>query len=183
MDEITTKQLSLFESILAMLKTDQLSTQKELFEVIPLNQLIETCSKNLSKEVSEKKLNLIISLTEEIHVFAHPTLFYQAIHNLLSNAIKFTPVGNTIRIVIWDDQTHVKIAIKDEGIGFEPGKAERLFDRFTQESRLGTNNERSTGLGLYLVRKIIQNHNGYVNAESEGVGKGAVFTVAIKKLI
>jgi signal transduction histidine kinase len=74
---------------------------------------------------------------------------------------------------------HIHILIADKGVGFESGKAELIFQKFTSEGQSGTEGEISAGIGLYLTRKIIQSHGGMIAAFSEGKNKGAVFTIQL----
>jgi len=73
------------------------------------------------------------------------------------------------------------LTIKDEGIGFDPKNKDRIFERFTRASKQGTRGESTTGLGLSLARKIIEKHGGQLQANSEGIGCGATFTIIIPR--
>jgi PAS domain S-box-containing protein len=178
-EEATSRLLSLYENILFMLRSDQISMESNLFEKVTLVSLVDKIAGNLDWELKSKNLNLSVNIPEYISINMHEQLFSQAIHNLISNSIKFSPTNKTIEITAKKDAGQIEIRISDEGIGFHPEKAERLFDRFTKEGRKGTNDEISTGLGLYLVRKIITSHEGTIIGESEGENKGSVFTIRI----
>lgn len=105
-------------------------------------------------------------------------LFKQVVKNLLSNAIKFSYPGTEVKVSTYKKDAKTFIDITDSGMGFEPQVAERLFDRFTKNGRKGTAGEPSTGIGLYLSRKIVKHHKGALTASSNGKGTGATFTIS-----
>jgi signal transduction histidine kinase/ActR/RegA family two-component response regulator len=106
----------------------------------------------------------------------------QIVWNLLSNAVKFTPQGGKITIRIDQDKSHVKVIVKDTGQGIEPEFLPRVFDRFRQADSSTTRSFGGLGLGLAIVRHLVELHGGTVSAESEGVGKGATFSAAFPLL-
>lgn len=110
------------------------------------------------------------------------TRLTQALSNLLSNAIKYSPSGGkiTVRGKILDNR--VQISVSDQGIGFSPDFQERIFDRFYRVDNALTRETQGTGLGLYIVRSIIEAHGGRVWAESEpGYGSTFYFDLPIPK--
>jgi len=103
----------------------------------------------------------------------------EAIDNLVSNAIKYSPIGGRIALLITGDADYVRISISDEGPGLSPEDLDRLFGRFQRLSAKPTGGESSTGLGLSIVKRIIDMHGGEVNAHSPGPGQGATFTILL----
>jgi PAS domain S-box-containing protein len=173
------RQLALYQDVLYMLKSDQASFDSKSFTLTRLITLIQRVNQNLDFELQAKKINFSWITPPHMEVLVEPDLFVQAIQNLLSNAIKFSNENSAIRLYAEQKGGTIQVMLEDEGIGFEPEKAELLFERFTKEGRKGTNNEESTGLGLYLVRKIIENHKGTIRAHSDGEGKGARFLITL----
>jgi PAS domain S-box-containing protein len=108
-----------------------------------------------------------------------PVRLQQVAWNLLSNAVKFTPAGGTVRAQVWREGSSLVLAVTDDGRGIEPEFLPRLFDRFTQEDGSTTRSFGGLGLGLSIVRHIIDLHGGHVAASSEGPGHGATFTVTL----
>jgi CheY-like chemotaxis protein len=103
----------------------------------------------------------------------------QVVWNLLSNAVKFTPQGGQVEVSLNRAGSRVDIAVADDGQGIKPEFLPYVFDRFRQEDG-GTNRRHGgLGLGLTIVRHIVELHGGTVHAASEGLGKGATFTVEL----
>jgi len=103
----------------------------------------------------------------------------EAIDNLISNAIKYSPIGGKITVVVSHEQNNTVIRIADEGAGLSPEDLGRLFGRFQRLSAKPTAGESSTGLGLSIVKRIIDMHGGQVTANSGGPGQGSTFTVIL----
>ena len=103
----------------------------------------------------------------------------EAIDNLISNAIKYSPIGGKIDIVVDGDSDHIRISVSDEGAGLSPEDLDRLFGRFQRLSAKPTGGESSTGLGLSIVKRIVDMHGGEVTADSAGPGQGANFTIML----
>ena len=102
---------------------------------------------------------------------------HQIIWNLLSNAVKFTPHGGKISLRVEQDETDARVTVKDSGQGIDPEFLPRVFDRFRQADSSTTRSFGGLGLGLAIVRHLVELHGGTVSAQSDGVGKGATFTV------
>jgi signal transduction histidine kinase/ActR/RegA family two-component response regulator len=110
-------------------------------------------------------------------ISADPARFQQIIWNLLSNAVKFTPRGGSIRVRLEQEDSYARVTITDTGLGIEPEFLSSVFDRFRQADSSTTRNYGGLGLGLAIVRHLVELHGGTVQADSEGVGKGASFSV------
>jgi signal transduction histidine kinase/CheY-like chemotaxis protein len=106
----------------------------------------------------------------------------QIVWNLLSNAVKFTPQGGKINVRVEQDGTNATVRVQDTGQGIEPQFLPHVFDRFRQADSSTTRTVGGLGLGLAIVRHLIELHGGTVSAESEGVGKGARFSAAFPLL-
>ncbi len=107
----------------------------------------------------------------------------EAIDNLVSNAIKYSPIGGKIDILVNGDTDRVRISVSDEGAGLSPEDLDRLFGRFQRLSAKPTGGESSTGLGLSIVKRIVDMHGGDVTADSAGPGQGATFTIMLPATI
>ena len=101
---------------------------------------------------------------------------HQIIWNLLSNAVKFTPHGGKISVCVDQDESDARVTVKDSGQGIDSEFLPRVFDRFRQADSSTTRSFGGLGLGLAIVRHLVELHGGTVSAHSDGVGKGATFT-------
>jgi PAS domain S-box-containing protein len=111
-----------------------------------------------------------------------PARLQQVVWNLLSNAIKFTPKGGRVQVRLERVNSHVEIAVSDTGTGISPKFLPHVFDRFRQADQSTTREFGGLGLGLAIVRHLVELHGGTVRAESHGEGQGATFTVMLPLL-
>jgi signal transduction histidine kinase/ActR/RegA family two-component response regulator len=107
---------------------------------------------------------------------------HQIIWNLLSNAVKFTPQGGKISLRVEQTGSDARVTVKDTGQGIDPEFLPRVFDRFRQADSSTTRSFGGLGLGLAIVRHLVELHGGTVSAQSDGVGKGATFTATFPLL-
>jgi signal transduction histidine kinase/ActR/RegA family two-component response regulator len=134
--------------------------------------------------IDSKDLLLTISQPDEpLELDADPLRLSQAISNLLTNAAKFTPRGGRIFLALTRTPTDIVISVRDTGIGFEPALAPQLFDRFTRSLPSTEGAEGGLGIGLSLVKGLIQLHGGSVTAESGGKGLGAEFQIKLPEAL
>ncbi len=103
----------------------------------------------------------------------------QVVWNLLTNAIKFTPKGGRVGVALRSEDGHVEIAVSDDGQGIAGEFLPYVFERFRQADSSTTRRHGGLGLGLALVRHLVELHGGAVRVESEGEGRGATFTVSL----
>jgi CheY-like chemotaxis protein len=106
----------------------------------------------------------------------------QIVWNLLSNAAKFTPHGGKITVRVEQDGTNARLTVKDTGQGIEPDFLPRAFDRFRQADSSTTRSFGGLGLGLAIVRHLVELHGGTVSAHSDGVNRGATFSATFPLL-
>lgn len=103
----------------------------------------------------------------------------EIVDNLINNAIKYAPVDTNIDVRVTSSEAQVIIEVEDEGPGLTAEDKKHLFQRFTRLSAQPTGGEHSTGLGLSIVKVLVQAHGGQIHAESEGAGRGAKFVVRL----
>jgi signal transduction histidine kinase/ActR/RegA family two-component response regulator len=115
-------------------------------------------------------------------ISADSARLHQIIWNLLSNAVKFTPHGGKICIRVEQDGADARVTVKDTGQGIEPEFLPRVFDRFLQADSSTTRSFGGLGLGLAIVRHLVELHGGTVSAQSEGLNKGATFSATFPLL-
>jgi PAS domain S-box-containing protein len=106
----------------------------------------------------------------------------QIVWNLLSNAVKFTPHGGTITVRVARKDAVLRLTVHDTGRGIEPDYLPHVFEPFTQEDASMTRSHQGIGLGLSIARSLVELHGGRIRVASEGVGRGATFTVELPVL-
>ncbi len=112
-------------------------------------------------------------------VWGDPSRLQQVLWNLLSNAIKFTPKGGRVQVSVSRINSHVDVAVTDSGMGIKPEFLPHVFDRFRQADASTTRKYGGLGLGLAIVRHLVELHGGTVEARSDGEGQGATFVVRL----
>lgn len=177
MKEISVKNLMILNDILKLLKTDHLDDSENT--QIELNELIAIVIHHLSPTARSKAIQVGLENTRPIQVFANKVLLTEAFTNVLSNAIKFSYPGGDIHITIEQRDDTVLVRIRDYGIGITEEDKSKIFKRFTSAGKIGTAGEHSSGVGLYLSRKIITKNKGHLNVFSDGKGHGSTFTITL----
>jgi signal transduction histidine kinase/ActR/RegA family two-component response regulator len=131
------------------------------------------------RDVAEKKEVQIRSTLDFAvgPILGDPERVQQIVWNLLSNAIKYTPANKTIDVDLKRDEQWVRLRVTDTGEGIAPELLPHVFDRFRQGAAQGTRSGGGLGVGLSIVRRLVELHGGRVRAESRGEGQGATFTV------
>jgi two-component sensor histidine kinase len=114
-----------------------------------------------------------------VGITGDPARLQQVVWNLLTNAVKFTSTGGHIKVELRRRHSHVEIVVSDTGQGIAPDVLPQIFERFWQGDSTSTRRHPGLGLGLALVRHLIEAHGGTVGARSPGEGKGATFTVRL----
>ena len=133
-----------------------------------------------SNRLLDRKFSLE-SASDSIYVEVDENLFAQVFNNLIGNALKFTKDGGSITVSLKENKDTVLACVKDNGIGIPEKLHAALFDRFTKAKRQGLRGERPTGLGLSIVKRIIELHGGKIWVESQE-NKGTAFYFEIPKM-
>ena len=142
-------------------------------------EVVEEIVMSVTNFTDSKGLNIIFDTDIEEKIIAcDPEKIERIVLNLISNAIKFSDEGDEIFVDIKDKNEFVEISVKDNGIGIEENHLNMIFDRFKQVDKSLSRNAEGTGIGLSLVKSIVELHGGSIYVESE-VGKGSKFTVMI----
>lgn len=178
LSEIAYKQLGFLESMLKVLKSKHGEVNHKNFEILSISDMIDDLVNDLKSTIVQKDLKIVNSVPKELKLSGHAIGMQQVFENLLSNAIKFSENSGVIRIAGNKNNERVKIEIIDQGVGFTKQTEKTLFRKFVP-GHLGTHGEPSTGLGLYLAKKIIEKHGGSIQPFSEGKGLGSRFVVSI----
>jgi signal transduction histidine kinase len=147
-----------------------------------LSQIVEAAVTTARPDAAERGVRLTsdIEPTEDL-VKADGARLQQVIGNILANAIKFTPAGKQVDLQLNRVDGKIRISIRDEGEGIDPTFLPHVFERLQQAE--GGTKRSGLGLGLAIARHIVDLHDGEITAESDGVGKGATFTVTLPVIV
>jgi PAS domain S-box-containing protein len=165
-----------------LLDVSRIITGKLRIDVRPVdpNSFIEAAVEAVRPAAEAKGVRVQKVLdTGVVTVSGDPVRLQQVVWNLLSNAIKFTPKGGRVQVRLERVNSHVEIAVSDNGLGIAPDFLPHVFDRFRQADQRTTRQHGGLGLGLSIVRHLVELHGGTVRAESAGEGHGTTFTVLL----
>jgi signal transduction histidine kinase len=177
-EESGRRMLSMVDTLLvdAMEDAMDISLRVEEFDLAGLVRQVAEVSRPLA---SNKQQSLRIAGPDTLWIEGDYDRLWEALDNLVNNAIKYTPPGGDIDIVVKPNTQEALIEVRDSGLGLSPQDLGRLFGRFARLSAQPTGGESSTGLGLSIVKKIVDLHGGSVRAESPGPQRGSTFTVSL----
>jgi len=150
-------------------------------EAVDLRSVVANAVESIRPAAGAKRLDLQIALDDQqpTRVSGDAGRLQQVFWNLLSNAVKFTPAGGRIRVAVERLASQVQIQVRDSGMGIPQDFLPYVFDRFSQVDSSTTRRHGGLGLGLAIVRHLVELHGGTVRAESEGEGRGATFTILL----
>ena len=159
---------------LAALESDQLHFEPKPYR---LDKQIRTLILACEPQWSSKSINMDVSL-EESTITADEDLLSQVWINLIHNSIKFTPEGGSIRVELQSHDSQVVFKIADTGIGISDEDRTRIFERFYKADKSRTRTKEGSGLGLSIVKKIVDLHKGTIEVKNNA-GAGTIFTVSL----
>jgi PAS domain S-box-containing protein len=163
-----------------LLDTSRITSGKVRLDVQPLDPIsfIDAAIETVRPSAEAKDIRLIRLLDPGAGPIAgDPARLQQVLWNLLSNAIKFTPKGGKVQVTLERVNSHIEINVIDTGIGIKPEFVAHVFDRFQQGDQSTTKAYGGLGLGLSIVKHLVELHGGTVKASSAGPDKGATFSV------
>jgi signal transduction histidine kinase/HAMP domain-containing protein len=167
----------LVEDITALLELE--TETPPMSAAVSIAKLARQAEQDFQTVVEEKQLKLQVEIVpgtpcvpgEEHHL-------RKVVDNLVNNALKFTPSGGSVNVYVYQENGHVMLQVSDTGIGIPPEKQPHVFERFYQVDGSIRRRYGGTGLGLALVKEVVEAHKGKVSVESK-VGRGSTFTVAL----
>ena len=181
-DQSTQIQAKLVDEILDV---SRIVTGKLQLRVAQLDvrKVVEAAVDAIRPSVAAKQLDLRITRCDEPALaLADATRLQQVMWNLLSNAVKFTPAGGSISVdVAAADDGQVRVTVSDTGIGIPPKFVPHVFERFRQADGSTSRAHGGLGLGLALVKNMVELHGGSVSVTSDGEGRGATFTITLPR--
>ncbi len=172
--------LRLVNNLVDMTKIDS-GYMKLIFINCEIVSLVEDITLSIAPYVESKNINIVFdTYIEELKIRCDPESMERVILNLLSNAIKFTDNNGNISVFIEADEKYVFIRVKDDGIGISEDIREEIFNRFVQEDKSFNRKKEGSGIGLALVKSLVELHDGEVYLEK--VSKGSEFVVKLPNI-
>jgi signal transduction histidine kinase len=163
-----------------LLDTSRIATGRLELSKAPadINAIVQAAVESVTPAADTKRLTLTVSPAPHgVIVLGDAQRLQQVLWNILSNAVKFTPESGRVGVHVHADDHAVRVQIRDDGEGIEPAFLPRVFDRFEQGSARRENG--SMGLGLHIAKSLVEAHGGDIHVHSDGIGRGAVFTVQL----
>jgi PAS domain S-box-containing protein len=145
-------------------------------ETVDLSQVLERALDSVRPAAAAKGVRIEERLHASFPVQGDPGRLQQVLWNLFSNAIRFTPKGGTIQVALECVGSHLEVTVSDSGEGIDPEFLPYVFDRFRQQDASTTRMHGGLGLGLSIVKNLVELHGGEIHASSAGLGKGSAFT-------
>jgi PAS domain S-box-containing protein len=174
-------QLQIIEDLLdsARIVTGKLRIEPSLVDLVPA---LEAALDTVRSAAEAKGITLVANFRRlpEL-VLGDSTRLQQVVWNLLTNAVKFTPEGGRVELRMEGAADHIRIAVSDTGKGVEPEFLPFIFDRFRQADASSGRRHGGVGLGLSLVKHLVELHGGTITVVSEGVRRGATFTITLPR--
>lgn len=149
------------------------------FQPVSLANTVDAALDTVRPAAENKHLDVQVHTASDIVVFGDPNRLQQVIWNLLTNAVRFTPERGRIEIRLERIGSVARLTVADSGVGIPPQFLPHVFERFRQGDSDPGRTQRGLGLGLAIVRHVVEAHGGEVAVASEGIGRGAVFTVTL----
>jgi CheY-like chemotaxis protein/two-component sensor histidine kinase len=164
-----------------LLDMSRIISGKLLFELekTDVSELVEAAVAAVRPSAAAKGVLLNLNVARCSSVSADPARLQQIVWNLLTNAIKFTPRAGRVDVALRENQGQVELSVSDTGLGIKPEFLPFVFDRFRQADASTTRRHGGLGLGLSIVRSLVELHGGTVDVESPGEGQGATFIVRL----
>ncbi|MEM8520783.1 HAMP domain-containing sensor histidine kinase [Flavobacterium sp. PL12] len=180
----TTQQFVFIEIFIKLLKDEEELLNRPLkVNTINLRSIFDIVLIQAAPKLISKKIDLTpIFEIDEVLLTIEEDLLVRVLVNLIDNAIKFSYPESKIQFKASMIDGKIGLVVSDSGIGFDRKYKEELYRKFTTRSRVGTSNEPSTGIGLYLCKKIVEKYQGKLTLDSAGVNLGSTFSVLFNKM-
>lgn len=174
--EKTKRMIALVNDLLDLRRIEEGKVVVEI-EPLDLGDILRRSIDIMALSAEDKKIHFDIQIGENLPLFSGDRTGIEAVFvNLISNAIKFTSIGGRVQVDLKKSGKNLRFKVVDNGIGIEKDDLDHVFDRFYRIKTEQTKNIGGSGLGLYIVKRIVDAHNGTIQAESK-VGKGSMFRV------
>ena len=152
-------------------------------EYTSLNSVLERAAEMAAPLVTRSRHTLTVAGADGITLLGDPVRLAQIFGNLLTNAAKFTPAGGRIEVLVGCTPGRVQVIVRDNGRGIARTELDRIFEPFVQADRARNALQGGLGLGLAIVKNLVQRHGGSISVQSEGLARGAAFTVDLPTVV
>ncbi len=146
---------------------------------LDLSQILEKALDSVRPAAETKGVRIEAMINSSLPVKGDPDRLQQVLWNLFSNAIRFTPSGGKMQVALERVSSHLEVTVSDTGEGIDPGFLPFVFDRFRQQDGSTSRTHGGLGLGLSIVRNLVELHSGEIRALSAGLGKGSTFILQL----
>jgi signal transduction histidine kinase len=148
-------------------------------EPIAVKEMVDICVGRVIPLAERKRIGIVLHpIAEDLQVTGDRELMEYACYNLLTNAVKYSPQQTEIAVSGWQEDGQVRIAVKDQGIGMDQKEVKQIFQKFYRTKKAEESGEAGTGIGLSIVRQIMEQHGGRIEVSSHP-GSGSCFTLAL----
>jgi len=180
LQDIHASSLHLGRMIENLLDVSKIESGK--LEILPesvcLAEMIDTVIHSVTPLVAGKSLQMQTEVSKELQVKADRDALQEILSNLIENAIKYSPEGKTVSVHACETEGRVVISVRDEGMGIPAEKQKAIFEKFERVAQNKKIREKGLGLGLYIVKKLVEAQNGAIQVQSQ-IGVGSTFTVTL----
>lgn len=147
---------------------------------IPLDQLVSRAVEAHREQVESSGQTVTFTASgTELVICGDEVRINQVLSNLLTNAIKYGVAGGVIEVSLYRDESYAAISVKDQGVGIESSRLRRIFDLFVQVNHSLEQSHAGLGIGLAVVKRLVEMHDGTISVQSAGLGQGSEFTVRL----
>jgi signal transduction histidine kinase len=175
------RQMVLLTACLTQTSGHRLTNLQPDLQRLDLCTVLGTAAETVTPEYAARNHELVITLPESgVWISGDASRLEQVFVNLLSNASKYSEVGGKVLLSLQVIEGHALVQVRDSGIGIAADSLPFIFDLFVRADTMAVRAQSGLGIGLALVRSILDSHHGTVSAASEGVGQGSEFTVRLK---
>lgn len=174
-EKVAIQMRKLLEDLLLLAKAEEVP---QPFEPVSLLAIVNDALDNIAWLIEKKQCQVVVNIGKELRVPINPDDLRRVILNLVENAIQYSKEGETVSLDAQLHGKHVTIRVKDTGVGIDANNLSKVFDRFWQADKVRSARDNHHGLGLSIVKALVEHHSGSVSVTSQ-LGLGTIFEVTL----
>jgi two-component system OmpR family sensor kinase len=174
----STQMSQLVEDLLLLARMDRQIPDRQTWQVIALDELLEDLVTLYSDRAAEKHIDLTLKLDANANIQGDAPQLQRLFTNLIANGLQYTSAKGTVTVILNRHAAQAIVKVQDTGIGIAPDQLPHLFDRFWRADQARSHHDSGAGLGLAIAQAIAQRHGGEISVQSE-TGQGSTFTVRL----